>query len=415
MTTSQLCRKTAHGHHVVGLDVIRFTAATLVMSYHLAFWDWTHGQPFARMGSLVAPAWGARLHFGWVGVEIFFVISGFVIAYSGTRATSHAFLMGRILRLAPASWIGATLVFFLKAQQATQPVSDLSSLYIETLAFWPLNAIDGVWWTLGIEVSFYGLVYLLIRIDRAAALESVVVGIGLLSGLFWCAALVSQTMLDGGTGTTAILHTLVLKAEGNRELQLLLVQHGCLFALGVVIWTASTYGLTRRRTSALAVLACACVLEIVGQNGIISRGAHMSLSPWPAMVAWAAAMMVLAASVLWNDRLIRAVGKGVAVVRFAGLTTYPLYLVHNVAAGAIVVALAPRLGVLSVGLGALGAIASATFIAGIVEPAIRKILAAVLDWRGSRSQHPASVQDSSAAELHDRSPPRPSSATVRGS
>jgi exopolysaccharide production protein ExoZ len=50
--------------------------------------------------------------FGWVGVEVFFVISGFVITNSARGASPIEFLKGRVLRLYPAAWICATLSLF---------------------------------------------------------------------------------------------------------------------------------------------------------------------------------------------------------------------------------------------------------------------------------------------------------------
>jgi hypothetical protein len=49
--------------------------------------------------------------FGWVGVETFFVISGFVIANSAIKSSVIEFLFGRALRLYPAVWVCSTLTF----------------------------------------------------------------------------------------------------------------------------------------------------------------------------------------------------------------------------------------------------------------------------------------------------------------
>jgi peptidoglycan/LPS O-acetylase OafA/YrhL len=93
-----------------GVDAIRFVAALLVMVYHLGFWSWAGNGTTARIFNGAARFESATSFtwFGWVGVEIFFVISGFVIANSANEASAAAFLRGRILRLYPAAWICAT-------------------------------------------------------------------------------------------------------------------------------------------------------------------------------------------------------------------------------------------------------------------------------------------------------------------
>jgi len=49
--------------------------------------------------------------FGWVGVEIFFVISGFVMANSAIKSSATEFVSGRALRLYPAVWVYSILTF----------------------------------------------------------------------------------------------------------------------------------------------------------------------------------------------------------------------------------------------------------------------------------------------------------------
>src|ERR1700760_4093119 len=105
-------------NHFPLLDPLRSPAALGVAVFHLTFWSWA----WASTGT--APGFehyvSAGLHFesaapftwfGWVGVEIFFVISGFVIANSASNASAKEFLFGRVLRLYPAVWICSTLTF----------------------------------------------------------------------------------------------------------------------------------------------------------------------------------------------------------------------------------------------------------------------------------------------------------------
>jgi len=376
--------------HLIGIDVLRLIAATLVMCYHLAFWNWLGTQPLGIALPGQVPAWGPHLHFGWVGVEIFFVISGFVIAYTVSDTSPARFLRSRFLRLAPASWIAATLVLIIYARIGHAALHTLLTKYAETLAFWPLDAIDGIWWTLGIEIDFYLLAYFLILKRRPALLEPVIVSIGLASGAFWIMALSLQTLLNGRGGYLGLLHYLVLKAEGNRELQLLLVQHGCLFATGVVLWKVSSLGLTKRRAGVLLVLVAACLLEIAGQNGIIARAARMHLPALPAMFAWGAAMGLLCVSVIFNDTLLHRIGRGAATVRFAGLLTYPLYLLHDAVGTSIVLWLSPSLGAKAIAAAAVISLGCAACVAGYVEPALRSRLSALLPGNARRRPAEAS-------------------------
>ncbi len=74
--------------YVWGLDIVRFLAAAMVVLFH---YTWKNQQ--------AGPAFDS----GWVGVEIFFVISGFVIASSANNVTAIAFIRRRFSRLYPAA------------------------------------------------------------------------------------------------------------------------------------------------------------------------------------------------------------------------------------------------------------------------------------------------------------------------
>ncbi len=370
-----MTRKT-HGH-VIGLDLLRVAAAVLVVVYHFGFWNWTTRQPLAIAFPGQAPSWGRSLHFGWIGVEIFFVISGYVIAFSSANIPSSVFARSRALRLAPTSWIGATIVLGVWLTDGMHKAPAVLLAYIKTLAFWPLDAIDGVWWTLGIEIDFYLLVYLLIRWNRIVAFEAIMGGIGLASGLFWMLALSLQMGLAGQTGALGLLRTLVLRAEANRELQLLLVQHGCFFALGTMLCKIAPAGLTRRRALMMTGLVVACLLEILGQNGIICRASQSDLSVWPALIAWAVAMGMFGLAIAFNAHLLRMGDRVTGLIRFAGLATYPLYLVHNAVGIGASFVLAPLIGPAAVSVGLVIAVLAAFVIAGQAEPRLRAIL---LSW-----------------------------------
>src|ERR1700728_2371472 len=96
---------------IVGVDAIRCLAAVLVMVFHFSFWIWAGSAYHPGLG--IPPpdyAWLTPLtSAGWVGVQIFFVISGFVIVYSVGDATPFGFFRSRFLRLVPAAWICSSI------------------------------------------------------------------------------------------------------------------------------------------------------------------------------------------------------------------------------------------------------------------------------------------------------------------
>ena len=363
---------------IYGIDILRVASATIVMVYHFTFWHWTRGQSVLksiakfRYPSLIS--WD----FGWVGVEIFFVISGLVISRSINNNSPKEFIISRVRRLVPGVWVCATYTLLIFVFILHFNFSQTFRAYLGSLFFWPFLSIDGVYWTLGIEISFYALMYFLIRARRVENIEAVVVMFGAVSGAFWVFALGLATFTHGATGTGGLVQMLVLKAEGNRILQLALIPHGCLFALGVVLDRAASDGQWSRRLLVLIALAAACALEIVGQNSIITRASGISLSPLPALLVWSSAAALVVASLLLNGRVSRFVFPIRQQIATFGKLTYPLYLTHNSTVFLTVAVLGDAIGSWSIPAGMVGAFLVAFLIQAGPEKWLRQILDRVL-------------------------------------
>jgi len=152
------------------LDGLRGIAVIGVLLYHY-FVRW--GDP--SRGVLLYP-WGdqwsgfALFEAGQYGVELFFVISGFVIAMTLTRCSGILeFAIRRYARLGPAMLVFAPLTFLVSAwggieQFRTSPSSvafamtfidpDLVNALFQT----SFRSVDGVYWSLYVEVQFYALI-----------------------------------------------------------------------------------------------------------------------------------------------------------------------------------------------------------------------------------------------------------------
>lgn len=133
---------------LVQLNIIRAVASLAVAVFHL--------------GGKKLPL----LNYGWLGVEMFFILSGFVICWA--MPTNYqlkmlpAFLLKRIVRIEPPYLISILLVVVIcillgKPNNNFDFVNLLRHLgYVNNLT--PDKYISPVYWTLGIEFQFYILI-----------------------------------------------------------------------------------------------------------------------------------------------------------------------------------------------------------------------------------------------------------------
>ena len=162
----------AEGHRaerLPTLDFLRFVAAAMVVLFHYTF----RGAVDGAYTSTPFPEVDAWTRYGSLGVDLFFMISGFVILLTvdAGRGNPAHFVASRISRLFPAFWAAAT-VTFLVCLFAAPPFAVSARDYLLNLGMFPswLGApyVDGVYSTLETELTFYLLVlgYLLFLWQR---------------------------------------------------------------------------------------------------------------------------------------------------------------------------------------------------------------------------------------------------------
>lgn len=153
------------GRHVAPLDGIRGIAALLVVFHHCA--------QFIAPSSPALGLIQSCLDFGWIGVDLFFVLSGFLITgiLLDTRAAPNyfsSFYGRRVLRIFPLYYFALTAILFLALLAANGwlmqvlPVpADWKLYYLYIDNWWPLRQdvyrpnIIGHFWTLAVEEQFY--------------------------------------------------------------------------------------------------------------------------------------------------------------------------------------------------------------------------------------------------------------------
>ncbi|MBB5179378.1 peptidoglycan/LPS O-acetylase OafA/YrhL [Planomicrobium koreense] len=138
------------------LDALRGLAALAVVLFHYTTrYDELYGH--AKMNYL-------DISHGHLGVNLFFIISGFVIFMTITKTKeANIFAKKRIIRLYPA-YIASVIITFMTVALFGLPgreVSLIDALWNLTMlqSFIPnIEFVDGAYWSLGVEITFYILV-----------------------------------------------------------------------------------------------------------------------------------------------------------------------------------------------------------------------------------------------------------------
>ena len=187
-----LGRVTSGGRFIAEIDGLRFIAIGTVLLFHLAV-DLAAKAPRAYAlpkGGLLATLALQGFH----GVELFFVISGFVLALpyaaSHLRGRPHVplgtYLLRRLTRLEPPYVLSLLIMFValtvFKGRSAGQlgPHLGASLVYLHNLIYRGESWINNVAWSLEIEIQFYLLVPLL---SKLFAIPSKLVRRGAMVGL----------------------------------------------------------------------------------------------------------------------------------------------------------------------------------------------------------------------------------------
>ena len=176
------------------LDLLRFFAAFSVLLYHYSFRGHAGDSPSALDYSILAPV----TKYGYLGVDLFFLISGFVILMTASSGSVRGFVISRIVRLYPAFWMCCTatwIVMLLVGKWAHLPTGLEYAANMTMLnGFIDLPYVDTVYWSLLVEMKFYFLIFLVLlvrQIDRAKVLLGGWLAINLLTTI-WKVPVVTQ-------------------------------------------------------------------------------------------------------------------------------------------------------------------------------------------------------------------------------
>lgn len=320
-------------HRLTEIDALRGVAAMLVVLFHYTTrFDELYGHTAPPLFSV---PWGH------LGVNLFFMISGFVIFMTLARTSRPLdFVVSRFSRLYPAYWAAVLCTFAFTAWLGLPGKTVGADVAVLNLAMFHslfnVPNVDGVYWTLEVELIFYAWALLAFRLRL---LEQVHLLLGALLALrlvYWGSAELLQIELPW------------------IAYRLLILKFIPWFAVGVMVYRRASGSTTAGRDWALAALAAATLALIDG--------------PVMGALCVAIAALLLAAA---TGRL-ALLRNGVLV--WLGTISYTLYLVHENIGWALMLRL-ERLGMgpdLAIGVTLAGALALASLLTYTIEqPAMR--------------------------------------------
>jgi peptidoglycan/LPS O-acetylase OafA/YrhL len=160
--------------YVGELDLLRFVAALAVLVFHIGF----RGGAADGLSPLIYEELMPVAKYGYLGVDLFFMISGFVIMMSAQAESVGKFIVSRLTRLYPAFWICCSITFLAILLSETVRFPSSSQTYLINMTMLAGSTgtkfLDGSYWSLAIELKFYFLVALVILTGQINNAEKLV-------------------------------------------------------------------------------------------------------------------------------------------------------------------------------------------------------------------------------------------------
>lgn len=292
------------------IDLLRFMAAISVVLFHYTFMN--ESRP--DYNPLAFPSFVPISKYGYLGVELFFIISGYVVLLSAQGKTVRQFFVSRLTRLYPAYWVACTLTFLVKIIWGAGTNSGLSMsnnlgaglmqyLYNMTMLqhFLGVTDIDGPYWSLAVEITFYFLISLLMGYYLLRYVDWFL--------LLWLGYLALPKLPYNGTLFT----------------ELFFRGYASYFIAGMLFYLLQQpEGRTRFRYAMLGMAYLLAIKACIGQAKALPAIYHTYLDPIVTSVIITVFFIVFG---LIASRIIDFGNH--SWLKWLGALTYPLYLLHS--------------------------------------------------------------------------------------
>lgn len=285
------------------LDFLRFAAALAVVGYHLT----ALAHPWAVSASTeIFPRLPQLTKYGVLGVDLFFIISGFVILSSVNGRSLGQFITSRVSRIFPAFWVSVLLAgllfLFLWTDKKDVTLSQILLNLTMTNSASGVAHLDGVFWTLWVELKFYVLM------------------------AFFVVWGVTPKRILAVCTLWPIAASLAIQFEAPILRESLIAMEAALFAGGMMIYFIHKYGWSLIAGLVLGLNVATAVHRAgwVRTGGIGSRTGSAGNELVVDLIVLGFFVLVLIATVSPARNLYAP------WMTWLGLFTYPLYLVHEI-------------------------------------------------------------------------------------
>ena len=290
-------------HQIEGLQIWRAIAVLLVATLHLT-------QTMGGSGSLAMVRFG---NLGMFGVDIFFVISGFILGLTALRAASGDprfeslhFIARRMLRILPIYWI--VILFPLTRWLRSGEVSGLTFLdfwfLLPGLSYPRVHLIIGLAWTLIFEMFFYYVLTVFLRITIRDAVRNTIAALVLL-------VVAGQFLGIRRSGVVIVMNPILLEFVMGNITALGFQRFGRQLKAGVAMLVAG-------------VIAAGLVTFYTTTNVALEQNVLLGADMLPRVGTWGvAAWLLVSGVVFWGPQVRSRLGKILVAV---GNGSYSIYL-----------------------------------------------------------------------------------------
>jgi peptidoglycan/LPS O-acetylase OafA/YrhL len=281
------------------LDLLRFFAALAVVFHHYSL----DGFAINSQTIMPYPFLASISKYGYLGVDLFFMISGFVILMTASDGSLKKFVISRLVRLYPAFWVCCTITFLATLAIGASEYSATFGQYLVNMTmlsgFMNVESIDSVYWSLFIELKFYAFIAIVLLAGRIQQVEWLFI--------VW------------------LIITIALVIYPIWPLRFFLLEgYSANFIAGAAFFFIWSTGITRARYLMVAAAWCCAVYQSTSEVHEFEARIRNDLNPY-IIAAIVSGFFAVMASIAFKQT--GAIARANWV--WFGVLTYPLYLIHQ--------------------------------------------------------------------------------------